>query len=697
MQYVGGEIYLAINDLVGAGIKEITIRKGYARGSNLWQMVKDSADQRRVLVRWATMGENYRQMVVAHFGEPAVLIAATILEKNLVDGSVELEELRVYRIKGKALEANKLAEYAVACRWLKSIVEWKGRKAWWKYLGYGNAKAVWKAILMVIKAKRIKLPKNKSRLLAKVREFEQKGIGAVVHGHTGKSNRQRLTQIQKDLLVGLMNDEHGRKFAFTQVYDQFIALAKEQKWNNVLEPSVIHLNTVKTYLNQPSVRNIWWYGRHGAKAWSDTHEFVISRQRASEPNLQWQIDGTPLELWYWDGKKLGKVYVVTIMDAHSYYPVGYSISDTETGDSVVAALKMACVVNNTKPHELRYDKGSAMRKGEVQRIMSKLCDTHFATETGRARAKSVEGFIRHIKQQVTTYYYNVSGGNITAKTLESRNNEAKLKKYHKSFPNKQAVIGQVHEIYNVWKHLKGTDGRTPAERYADKQTNRRPFTLSDRVEAFHTWRCQGWGDKARLLTYKVTNVGIQMQVKGEIIKYIPVVDDLAAWMNENIGKRLVVKYDPLDLETIGLYEQVGDTMRFLEFANTKELVKEAVADMKVGDGATLQKFRGVQREQKRQIEDELSRVKSALDAENLLNGGITIRRVHKDAWNEAEIDLERQRLLGFADNVTVDSVLKEQRRELQMVGSNVEADGDVYDMDLDAMGIDLSDLLRVDD
>lgn len=696
MQYIGNDIYLPLNDLTDLGISEITVRKGYGRGSDNWQHTKCPSDQRKVLIKYDTLADKYKQMVVAHFGEPHQYIAATVLKRNWIEGTGELEALRNYRdVKGKALTKLKLRQYSLACKWLGSIAVWKQEKAWWRTLGYDSAAKVWKAIISVLKVDKVKLPKNKSRLLAKVREFEANGIYAVVHNHTGQSNRQRLNQLQKDLLIGLMNDEHGRKFTFTQVYDQFIAIAKEKSWDNVLQPSAITLNTIKAYLSKPSVKNLWWYGRHGKKAWSDTHEFVISRQKASEPNLQWQIDGTPKELWYWTGKKLDKVYVVDVMDAHSMYPVGYAIGDTETGDLVVAALKMACVVNNVKPHEIRYDKGSAMRKGEVQRIMSALCGQHFATETGRARAKSVEGFIRHFKQQALTYYSNVSGGNITAKTLNSRNNLEKLKKQYKNFPSKSEVIQQIHQAYNLWKHLKGNDGRTPAERYADTETKRRAFTLSDRMEAFHTWRCRGWGDKAPRLSYRVTNVGIQMQVQGELMKYLPVCEDLAKWMNENIGKSVVVKYDPLDLETIGLYEQEGENVRFLAFAETKQLTKEAIADMKEGDGELLQQYRKVQRSQKEQLDEQLNGIKAKLEAENLLNGGIEVRRVHKDAWNQAEIDLQRQQLLGYAETVTVDTQLNRQRKELKRLETvEVESDVDLYDMDLD---IDLSELLKTDD
>jgi len=167
MQYVGGDIYLSLSDLTGAGVKENTVKLGVHRKSNLWQAVKDNADQRRVLVRWATMGEKYRGMVVRVYGEPALVIAADVLGENLVNASLELEELRGYRVNGKALEVAKLEQYAVACRWLKSVSEWKGRRTWWKGLGYGSAKAVWKAILMVIKAKGVKLSRPEKGLQLK--------------------------------------------------------------------------------------------------------------------------------------------------------------------------------------------------------------------------------------------------------------------------------------------------------------------------------------------------------------------------------------------------------------------------------------------------------------------------------------------------------------------------------------------------
>lgn len=64
MKPLNGEIWLEFAELTGScGVDPITVRKGYERVSPRWQATVHPDDRRKVLIRYATLGDAYKALV----------------------------------------------------------------------------------------------------------------------------------------------------------------------------------------------------------------------------------------------------------------------------------------------------------------------------------------------------------------------------------------------------------------------------------------------------------------------------------------------------------------------------------------------------------------------------------------------------------------------------------------------------------
>ena len=314
-----------------------------------------------------------------------------------------------------------------------------------------------------------------------------------------------------------------------------------------------------------------------------------------------------------------------------------------------------------KPHQIKYDKGSALMAGESQELFSNLSKVHFPAATGRARAKSIEPWQKHMNQTVYTWFANKSGANIEAKTLDSKQNPDKLKQNAKSFPSKQEVIDQIHFAFSLWNEMHSRDGRSPAEKQNDPAPNSIALSVQERITSFFVWRKQG----KTPLSYRYTAQGLSIEIKGNTYRYLPRHKDameLATFQNKHTDTtKFYVKYEPTDLSMVGLYilprgyELKEENLRFLCYANLKEKTKEAVQDNTPAGNALLKKYRDVQTLQGEMADKRIHEIRSKLVSRNILNGAIELKRVHKDAVNRAKVNLQRMEVIGANSGILSDT------------------------------------------
>lgn len=672
-------LYVRFSLFVSLGFSRDALSKDIQRCPSFWDFIADPDDGRKRLIAYEPLKPKYKDLIKSRFGDPYKWIEIQFFADRMVYKSEDQQIINEYRTDtGEALPRAKRIEYKEACGVL-AYLETVGKftKMVVKLQGFQTVSAFWSALFQFIKGRSIKLPTSK-RLQRKLKDYIAHGAYSVISGKFGNNNRKKVTNEARTVIVKLMRDNFGRKFAKKEVWRQFKALSKANNWGL----DSITYACLCGHIEQ--TRHLWYAERHGDKEFMLNQTLIINQRKVSQPHLQWQLDGTPAPLWYYcpNRKTINKLYAAVVIDSHSDAVVGYSIGETENQNLVFSALKMAVRLHGVKPHELRADNGSAIKGAETQSLLSNLKIRFKPSKVGNARSRSVESSQGHWMRTVLTYFENRSGLNITAKTLDSRQNSDKVKQHYKQFPSKSEVIDQLHisfQLYNNWERDQGTR----KERLQDAAPDLRRVDTLEVLENFYVFRKKG----KKYTSYPLTMEGITMQVDKKVYRYLPQVanaQDMASFINRHNNRtKFYIKYDPSDLSQIGLYvlpdsapEANEEYFRFLTWATTKKLSAQYLPEATDEELETYRYMRQVQREQVQQVKDELSAHEELLQNMNVLQGGIDIQTVRKDDWNNARLEVERMRDLGFIESKTVP---QQQEEYLPNLLTEDDDEGDVYD------------------
>lgn len=560
-----------------------------------------------------------------------------------------------------------------------------------RHFGAEDTIDFWKIIYAFIHKNDYRLPATR-RLKPLLQKYQSEGATSVISGKFENKNPVKLGDLQRDAIIVLYGtDEEGKKFNKKQVWEHFVYLAKENGWTTCEN---ITYQAVAGVLAKS--KNEWHADRQGIKDFKLHKTLVINRERAREPNLVWQLDGTPECLWYYDPvrKTIDKLYVLKIMDSHSWKVVGYAIGYAETSHLVFEAMKMACTIHQVKPKEVRCDKGSAMQAAETKDLMENLDIVFYPTATGNARAKTIEAWQALFNKNVLVYFKNKSGANITAKTLDSRQNPDKLKANYKDYPNKMELVEQIQFAMNLWNETPDGKGITPNQKYAHDSPRKRDLEVMEQLELFCVWRKKG----KNFVKYKFTFEGLTIEIQGDKYRYLPELEaaELSDFMNEHTDTTLFyVKYDPSDLSQIGMYilpiglEEEAKNLRLVCEAKIKGTTSETYQDATKEQKELLSKYRETQRLQLQHAQNSMSNRRDVLQDKNVLNGSIEIEKVHKDRVNAAKIAVERERMLGYGSAILSDTnkelsavSMEEELFDLPTLKNNLKKDDGIEPLDV---------------
>lgn len=657
--FIKGELFIRFSAMVSMGVALTTITDGLQREDKHWQAIPDPEDARARLIKYEPLRSEYKKLIQEKYGCPyryakVALIAENISpltdeDRNIIDN---------YKLPNgcgfSESESNKWKQAARVLAWLSGM----GRlcKLIVKRWGFDSAEDFWLSVKTYIKTEGIALPTSR-RLEEKVREYaEKKALAAIQEGRYGNKNGEKINDLHKAVLAELMAD--SRKFSIAEVCRQFMAIAEAKGWDKA-----VNVTYQAVYMHVKKMAGQWELQRHGEKWFMLNRELIINQRKASEPNLQWQIDGTPAALWYYNqqSKQLEKLYTVSVLDSHSDAIIGYAFGYSETTQLVAEALKMAIQLQGAVPYEIRSDKGSALMSGETKALFNSLGIEFKPTSTGRARAKSVEIAQRWWIQRDSVYYVNRSGMNVTAKTQDSMPNPDALRANLEKFPlTTSELMAQIMESIALYNNRKGDDGRSKADKQLDEQPNRREFNVEHMIRYFGVFRKKG----KQLLKYRFTGEGLEMQVRKQTFRYLPDTEsseECAAFLNEHsFTTDFYVKYDPTDFEQVALYvlpaseAETEQNLRFHSYATLKQLaaqVQKEASDQEKKAFAEMRKTQKAQHEENRKLSEQR---KAMLEAHNVLAGALQIENVHKDTLNKAKIEVQRMMSLGYGELITED-------------------------------------------
>lgn len=631
MILLGGIPHVDAQDLIRAGLDDSAIRQ--ARKRNSWRFTDTG------LVDLTSMPEATRRRVeavlpilAAQMAEAQAATRTLALQRVVKLDMIDETQIGRHRIDGKALDSKLAADIALASAWLRTLATVKPRS-----LGFMGMPQMLETAATEIARLRLKCFKcaSPAYLRQKVTAFKQMGWRCLVPAKLANTNARKLTEPMQEILRQLAADP--RRFPVSEVCRQYQAVCMEQGWQPVAD------RTIYSYLLEEAVRAEVDATRNSKSEWNNGYSPVIKRDAAQYPDDLWVLDGTAFELYYKEGNTIKRLYWVWVLDAATWRVLGYATGDTETGELVRRALRMAVRTTGALPHQLQFDNGSAFKAAETLDWMKLLARTT-PTAVGNARAKIAEPFWAHYQRHILKYYPNHSGGNVKAKRMDTHANTDAIKENWREFPDRSGVERQVAEATARWNSRR-FNGSIPDQAYAAGSPRRRIVEGDMYTTLF-------WVERRD--TVKYTNQGLRLRTNGVEEYYLApaggTATEIATFFADHTGESFRVKADPDDMAMVAMLDKQG---RVVAYAAPTPRVPMALASMDEQGGKNLGKMRQVQQEVRRIVEER--RDETASRTEEILKGAMTYQRVHKDSYNAAEATLKRREIMGELEPVRIDN------------------------------------------
>lgn len=422
-------------------------------------------------------------------------------------------------------------------------------------------------------------------------DYKKRGIQSLIHGGVGNVNREKADAQVHAKLIQLYSEPVKYSYEDTaMLYND---------WADEAGKPNMTTSAIKSYLNIPKIKKVWFYARHGKQAGDNELQPIINRQTPSFPDALWSIDGTASQLYYRDekGKIQSDLYIYFVTDACTGAIIGHSVAFAETSGMVTEALKNAIDKHGNKPYQIQYDNSSANISTAVQAMMGNMSRVHFPCQPYRGRSKYVESIIGHFQQRVLRQLKNFKGGNINVKSLDSQANPellALLRKNTDMLYSREEAIIEINQSVEKWNsrgEKRDNYGRFVGEskisRYNSIQHEKRAkFNYFDKISLFMV-------EKNNPLPY--TTQGIRIEINKKKYNFIvPDPDSIGDFIfsNEHLGEKFTVRYNSQNPEMISLYQNKV----FIAQAYEKERYAACVADMKNGNNARRIRFTEKQEE-----------------------------------------------------------------------------------------------------
>lgn len=564
---------------------------------------------------------------------------------NLGDRDWFMTHLSAFRISSSSLADRCIHDYTRVAAWLRWVAE-KDKQDIKKY-SFTSMPEFYTHVMALIKKEQLhnwevgnmrtfqrRLKPFKSWLKKNyTTTLRNEVLESVVSGKLGVANHSKMSEWHVHQLIKLA--KHGLQLNPVKLHQDMTILATENKKIKVC------IETIRLWVNKPEVRERIAEEREGKMKWLNNNMFSITRDKASVPDALWWIDGTPEELWYADEKdsyKLKRVEVIKVLDDYSNKIVGYA-AGKENQVTVYNAIKAAVRCKGTIAYQLTSDKGPAMQAIMIKEWFKLLFKSgqgygHTPTTTGLARAKVIEPMQAIFRQQLLARDKNHSFGNITSKGAQA--NQDFVKANLKDFPtSKEEVLAQIKRRVEMWNERANNKGEVPNELHDHEYDERRYISEMLYTDLFYLWLPRSQGNSYNKEGLKITFVGkthqyiapcaINAESSEEDCKKV------AVFLNENAGRKFIVKIDPDDLSKVALYFNGN----FHSFAYAKENTKRALFDTTTYDGKLLDRYKLVQH---LQHDDNKSRSEENdyyIEANSMAKEPFSTARIHKNDRNDA--------------------------------------------------------------
>lgn len=502
-------------------------------------------------------------------------------------------------------------------------------------------------------------------LKAKAKQYSKDKLGCLVSGLFGNSNRELIdNEAHKRLmqLIGL-----PIKLNFEDVAQQFNKERRQQ------EKDPVTVAAIRTHLNKPKYRRIWWKNRHGEAEGRKEFDLWLRRKKPTFADALWTLDGTALQVYHTreNGTKVvSDLYIDFMFDVYSHAIVGYSLAFSETAGMVIETIKNSIKNTGHLPCQIQYDNSSANKSGAVTEFMSTSANVSFPCEPYNSKAKYAETLLGHFERQCLSNIIYYKGGNITAKSLDTRANEDLLKHIKKEnlWLSQDQTIEMVKGLIQEWNNTSGKRDKY-GERTGDSRINTYNESAHEKRRPVNHFEQQRLFMQKRPKPAKYGNYGIKIKInKKEYYYLVPDSKDIDTdfiFRNNHFGEYFDIHINEENKSYIQLYK---DGKYVAEGYERKEWAS-CVADLEKGEASDRTKVLKLRSEWNKQELTEMDIQMAQIEALKA-NGttGMTnfsLATMEKEQYNQLERS-EVDRLNGGID--TGDGLSELQRKLLSIGG-----------------------------
>jgi hypothetical protein len=621
MQTIDSTLWIEFSDFIAAGFKEDTIKKANLRNGPFWQMMRNPNDARRPMVQYDTLRDEHKQKLRAHYGDLHEYMARQPIIGMLKPADTAERWFLAYTYDGPSGPKTHLSdEHIRMCtkraQWLDMLITVKPKDVK-QITGLREMPVFYKHVITLANLQGANLPETYNRVMILARDYQDKGLSALLPPRLGNRNGLKVSDATAQaLLLQLIADPRQHDDVF--VSRSYNAWAQANGYETITDAAVGVWRRKHSYLINMD--------RQGNKEWRNKYGLVIKGQRPSSPLLMWEHDDNHIDLFYQtESTPYQRVKGIFVIDSHCDYVLGYWITPGELkAEHVRMAYLMAMrhVYELTGawylPHETKSDRWN----GKTLTPFYERIGHYQKSTVGGSRGRGyIEQFFgtNDWQNALKAGANNYNGHNITARNTGM--NVEWLKAQEKDRPALTEAPNQIAQFVEKLRHMPTKSGKSRQQHFIESFTamaddRKRKISDDQMLSIF------GLRHEPATGTTSITNRGVDVQIKGQRLLYtLP-----PAYLLANIGKKVTVQYDPMDMSRVLLTDD--DRLRLVATYNPG--IAKAMADYKPGHREQLnslldQQIMDVATVTQAGQERATILRKANIDPEGLLKAGVLIK------------------------------------------------------------------------
>lgn len=503
------------------------------------------------LLDFYRLPEEYKDACKENLGDPKKVVTINLLEEWIVPDSRAITFFADHTYPdGTSLKPRVQVERATNCCILNAIRSVLESPKYASATFGPNKTRRWEEISKAVNTLDRErwthnLPKAPSRLKQRYQRYLKEGYRSFIHAGEGNQHTRVIKGEIADYLMAVYCLPNA--FSIPELHHMYLSETDQRGWPSLSE------GAIKMFLDRPENRRVWTLARHGKEVYDKKYKHTVSRDRTRWfPNVYWAIDGTKLDLVYYDPDSSNKMAsykrVDVVFDVHSQKIIGWSFSETENHTDHFRSMKMAIQNSGCRPYLLTYDNQSGHRMAGMQdfysRIVAEDGGTHYL-HRAYGHGNPADELFGLFQKEVIIKLWNSDGQGVRTRKDDSRRDVDFLMSQRENLPTKESIIRYWEAAVRTWN-----EGRHSTKLIARNTVYQEAMPMREELKLEEIVKYMWIEEKKRTITYRAH--GIEVEVSGR--KHLfEVYDDEGRidleFRRKHIGSKFIVRYDPDNMDS----------------------------------------------------------------------------------------------------------------------------------------------------